>query len=172
MHGSLQSILITLDGMNGIKYGAYRTAMKLRATQKLTHCEFFCRKCQPITQNIMYIHAPTTPHHTTPHTPHHTTPHHTTPHHTSHTYTTPHHTHHTTPHTPHHTTHHTTPHHIPHHTTSHHTIYHTTPYYLMHKVCGTMSVCTFVRASLHVCVCVCVCVGGGGGGEVWDGSCK
>ena len=27
------------DGMNGIKYAAYRTAMKLRAIQKITHCK-------------------------------------------------------------------------------------------------------------------------------------
>ena len=28
-----------IDGMNDIKYGAYRTAMKLRAIQKTTKCE-------------------------------------------------------------------------------------------------------------------------------------
>ena len=28
-----------LDEMNGIKYAAYRTAMKLRALQKVTHCK-------------------------------------------------------------------------------------------------------------------------------------
>ena len=27
------------DGLNGIKYAAYRTAMKLRAIQKITHCK-------------------------------------------------------------------------------------------------------------------------------------
>ena len=32
-------ILHYTDGMNEIKYGAYRTAMKLRAIQKTTKCE-------------------------------------------------------------------------------------------------------------------------------------
>ena len=35
----MQHTFLASDEMNGIKYAAYRTAMKLRALQKVTHCK-------------------------------------------------------------------------------------------------------------------------------------
>lgn len=37
----IPNLFVDLDGMNEIKFAAYRTAMKLRTVQKVTHCKWY-----------------------------------------------------------------------------------------------------------------------------------